>query len=320
MGAFILRRLMWLVPVLFVISLLTFFLGHLAPGGPFDRDVMARQLPPETIDLLNRKYHLNDPLYTQYLLYMRGALTGDLGPSFQYKGIGVTELIFSPPTGRPVWESRIGRTAELGLFAFVFAIIVGIPLGIIAALRQNTWVDYVSLFGATIGVTIPNFVLAVFLLIIFGVKLHWFPVATTNYTDWHSWVLPSFVLGLTLAAFLTRLTRATMLEVMRQDYIRTARSKGLAEKMVVLKHALRNSMIPTATVLGPALAGLVTGSFFVEYMFSFPGAGRMYIQAVNGRDYSMVMGTTLLYAFLVALANLSVDLVYGWLDPRIKLS
>ncbi len=219
-----------------------------------------------------------------------------------------------------MWESRIGRTAELGLFAFLFATIFGIPLGVVAALRQNTWLDYASLFSATFFVTIPNFVLSVFLLIIFSVTFGWFPVATTDYTDWHSWVLPSLALGVTLAAFLARLTRATMLEVLRQDYIRTARSKGLSERMVVIKHALRNSMIPTTTVLGPALAGLLTGSFFIEYMFSFPGAGRLYIQSVGQRDYSMMMGTTMMYAFLIALANLSVDMVYSWLDPRIKLS
>lgn len=309
-----------MIPVLLAISLFTFFIGHLAPGGPFDRSVMQRQLPQQTIDLLNRRYHLNDPLWQQYLLYMGGVLHGDLGPSFQYRGLDVTDLLFSAPAGRPIWESRIGRTAELGLFALLFAVGVGLPLGVISALRQNTWLDYASLFTATCGVTIPNFVLAVFLLIIFGVTLHWFPVATTNYTDWHAWVLPSFALGVALMALLTRLTRATMLEVLRQDYIRTARSKGLAERVVVVNHALRNSMIPTATVLGPALAGLLTGSFFIEYMFSFPGAGRMYIQAVQARDYSMVMGTTLVYAFMIALANLSVDLLYSWLDPRIRLS
>jgi oligopeptide transport system permease protein len=309
-----------MIPVLIAISLFTFFLGHLAPGGPFDRDVMQRQLPAETIALLNDRYHLNDPLWKQYFFYMSGLLHGDLGPSFQYKGLGVTDLIFSPSEGRPVWESRIGRTAELGLFAFLFATIFGIPLGVVAALRQNTWLDYASLFSATFFVTIPNFVLSVFLLIIFSVTFGWFPVATTDYTDWHSWVLPSLALGVTLAAFLARLTRATMLEVLRQDYIRTARSKGLSERMVVIKHALRNSMIPTTTVLGPALAGLLTGSFFIEYMFSFPGAGRLYIQSVGQRDYSMMMGTTMMYAFLIALANLSVDMVYSWLDPRIKLS
>lgn len=320
MAAFIIRRLMWIVPVLFLISLLTFFLGHLAPGGPFDRDVMQRQLPQETIDRLNRLYHLNDPLWQQYLLYMGNALHGDLGPSFQYKGLGVTDLIFSPPEGRPFWESRIGRTAELGFFAFLFAIAVGIPLGIAASLRPNSWVDYASLFGATVGVTIPNFVLAVFLLMVFAVTLRWFPVVTTDYSSWRAWVLPTFALGVTLTAFLTRLTRATMLEVLKQDFIRTARAKGLGERAIIVAHALRNSLIPTATVLGPALAGLLTGSFFIEYMFSFPGAGRLYIQAIGQRDYSMVMGTTLLYAVLIALANLTVDLVYGWLDPRIKLS
>jgi oligopeptide transport system permease protein len=320
MARFLLRRLLWLVPVMLSVSIVTFLLGHLAPGGPFDRDAMQRQMPPETIALLDRQYHLDEPLWAQYLRYMGGALHGDLGPSFQYQGQSVTDLLFRPSPGRPPWESRMGRTAELGGIAFVFAMAVGLPLGVLAALRHNAAADYLARFVATCGVSVPGFVLAVFLLLLFGVQLRWLPVAATDYAAWQAWVLPSVCLGAGLAAFLARLTRASLLEVLRQDYIRTARAKGLGDRSIVVRHALRNSLVPTATVLGPALAGLITGSFFIESVFAFPGAGRMYIQAVGQRDYSVVMGTTLLYAVLISLANLAVDLTYRRLDPRVRLS
>jgi oligopeptide transport system permease protein len=319
MQQLIIRRLLWLIPVLFVISIVTFTLMHIAPGGPWDRDVGRRQLPTSVIENLNRKFHLNEPAWKQYVLYMWGAIRGDLGPSYQYKDRNVTDIMFAPPQGRPIWESRFGRTATLGLLAFLIAVSVGLPLGIISALKQNTILDYGSLFFATIGNATPGFVMAIFLMVIFGLMLHWFPIASTNWDGWRPWVLPTVTLCLGLTAYLTRMTRATMLEAIRQDYIRTARSKGLAERVIIVRHALKNALIPVATVLGPALAGLITGSFFIEFMFSFPGMGRLYIQSVQQRDYSMIMGNTLFYAFLIALANLVVDLVYGWLDPRIKV-
>jgi oligopeptide transport system permease protein len=319
MQQLILRRLFWMVPVLFVISIITFTLMHIAPGGPWDRDVGRRQLPPAVIENLNRKFHLNEPAWKQYVLYMWGAIRGDLGPSYQYKDRNVTDIMFAPPQDRPIWESRFGRTATLGLLAFLIAVSLGLPLGIISALKQNTIIDYGSLFFATIGNATPGFVMAIFLMVIFGLMLHWFPIASTNWDGWKPWVLPTVALCLGLMAYLARMTRATMLEAIRQDYIRTARSKGLSERVVIVRHALKNALIPVATVLGPALAGLITGSFFIEYMFSFPGMGRLYIQSVQQRDYSMIMGNTLFYAFLIALANLAVDLVYGLLDPRIKV-
>jgi len=195
---------------------------------------------------------------------------------------------------------------------------LGLPLGILAAVRHNTWLDYVSLFVSTLFVSTPGFVLAIFLMIIFGLWLKWLPIAARTWNTWQPWLLPSFCLGVGLSAFIARLTRATMLEVLRQDYIRTARAKGLSQNLILIRHALRNSMIPVATVLGPALAGLVTGSFFIESMFSFPGMGRMFVQAIGQRDYSVILGTTLLYAGLIAVANLTVDIVYAWLDPRIS--
>jgi len=321
MQRLIIRRLLWMIPVLIVISIITFTLSRLTPGGPFDREAGQRQLPPEVVAVLNRKYHLDEPAWKQYLYYMGGVLRGDFGPSFQYKGRNVSELLFTPASpDRPIWESRFGRTATLGLIALCIAVGVGIPLGIIASLKQNTWVDYLSLFIATAGTGIPGFVMAIFMIIVFGLVLKWVPIATGDWgTTPQRWILPSICLSLGLLAFLTRLTRATMLEAIRQDYIRTARAKGLAERVVVIRHALKNALIPVATVLGPATAGLLTGSFFIETMFSFPGMGRSYILGINSRDYSMVLGTTLFYAFLIAVANLIVDLTYGWLDPRIKV-
>ncbi|HLH72273.1 MAG TPA: ABC transporter permease, partial [Chloroflexota bacterium] len=203
---------------------------------------------------------------------------------------------------------------------FSIACLVGIPLGIISAVKHNTWIDYLALLFATAGVTIPSFVVALFLMVVFGVDLHWFPIVTANYADWHAWVLPSVTLSLSLLALLARLTRTSMLESLGQDYIRTARAKGLRWRWVVLKHALRNSLIPVTTVLGPGLAGLITGSFIIEYMFSFPGMGQFFVQGVSARDYSMIMGVTLFYAVVISLANLLVDVSYAVLDPRIKVT
>lgn len=320
MLSFLVRRIALLVPVVFVISILTFGSGHLAPGGPFDQAGLGRELPKPVIENLNRKFHLDEPVWKQYVLYMANFLQGDLGPSYQFKGESVSNLIFVPSQlGHSFLESRFGRSLELGLLAFAFACLVGIPIGVISAIRQNTWIDHVALFGATAGIAIPSFVVALLLMIIFGVDLHWFPIVTADYGDWHAWVLPAFTLSLPLLALLARLTRASMLDSLRQDYVRTANAKGLRWPVVVLKHALRNSLIPVATILGPGLAALVTGSFIIEYMFSFPGMGSFFILGVTSRDYSMVMGLTLFYAIVISLANLLVDLTYAVLDPRIQV-
>jgi oligopeptide transport system permease protein len=320
MLSFLIRRISLLVPVIFVISLLTFGSGHLAPGGPFDTAGLGRELPAPVVQNLNRKFHLDEPLWKQYVLYMGNFLQGDLGPSYQFRGESVSTLIFQPSDkSQNIFQSRFGRSLELGLIAFVFACVVGIPLGVLSAVKQNSWLDHVALLGATAGVTIPNFVVALLLIILFGVDLKWFPVITVDYSDWRAWVMPAFTLSLGLLAFLTRLTRASMLESLRQDYVRTANAKGLRWSTVVLKHALRNSLIPVTTVLGPALAGLITGSFIIEFMFSFPGMGSFFIQGVTARDYSMVMGLTLFFAILICLANLLVDVAYAVLDPRIQV-
>ncbi|MBI3942587.1 MAG: ABC transporter permease, partial [Chloroflexi bacterium] len=243
----------------------------------------------------------------------------DLGPSYRIRGADVQDLLFQAPEDKPWWESRFGYSVRLGLYALIFSVIVGLPLGIIAALRQNTIIDYVSLFVATFGVSVPSFVIALFFIIIFAVGLHWVNIVVRDWSAIKPWLIPAAILGFPTMAFLTRLMRTSMLDIMTQDFVRTARSKGLHERRVVMLHMLKNSLIPVITILGPALAALVTGSFIIETIFGFPGIGREYVLSIQRRDYSMIMGTTLLYAVLVAFSNLAVDIVYGFIDPRIKV-
>lgn len=309
MISYFIRRLLWLVPVLFTVALITFVLMHTAPGGPWDTNPLAKRVDPRTEEILNRRYGLDKPLWQQFTNYVWNAVQGKLGPSYRLRGRDVEDVIME----------RFPTTAKLGLISLALALIVGLPLGIISALKQNSVVDYLSLFFATIGTAVPNFVLGIFLIIIFATGLRWVPVIANDWSTWRPWALPSIVLAAGTAAYLTRLTRASMLEVMNQDYIRTARAKGLAEIFVVLRHMVRNALIPVVTILGPALANLVTGSFIIEYLFSVPGMGRLYVTGVNQRDYSMIMGNTLFYAVIVALANLGVDITYAFLDPRIRL-
>jgi oligopeptide transport system permease protein len=303
---YVIRRLLLIVPTMFFVALITFALAHAAPGSPFDHN--ERPLPRETVERIERYYGVNLPVHEQFVSYIGNLLRGDLGVSFTQRGRPVADLI----------GQGIGTTAQLGIQALVVALTFSIPLGIISALKQNTPVDYVSLLIATIGTTIPGFVIAIFLIYLFGVWLHLLP-----FVGWGSWqhmVLPTFILALGPGAFLTRITRASMLEAIRQDYVRTARSKGLRERSVIVGHALKNALIPVATVVGPATAGLITGSFIIETLFNVPGIGRLYVQSIAGRDYPMIMSTTLLYAFIIMIANLSVDIVYGALDPRIKVA
>jgi len=291
---------------MFFVALITFSLAHLAPGSPFDRNE-NRSLPQATLDKINRYYGIDQPIPVQFVDYIGNLLRGDLGLSFT--------------RGRPVVDiigQGIGTTAQLGIGALVFAMAFSIPLGILSALKQNTPVDYLSLLVATVGTTIPGFVTAILLIYVFGVTLHLLP-----FVGWGSWqhmILPMVVLGLGPGAILTRITRASMLEAIRQDYVRTARSKGLRERSVIVGHALKNALIPVATIVGPATAGLVTGSFIIEQLFSVPGIGRLYVISINQRDYPTIMATTLLYAFIIMVANITVDIVYGILDPRIKVA
>jgi len=330
MATYFIRRLLWLFPVLFTVALLTFILMHAAPGGPWDRDLSSRQVDAGTQKVLNAHYGLDKPLWRQFLAYVFGdwdtegeftcgLVCGNLGPSYRIRGSSIQDVLFDPPKDKSFMYSRFGYSMRLGFLALTLAISIGIPAGIIAALKQNSWIDYVSIFISSIGVSIPSFVMAIFMIIIFATTLHLVSVVPKNWDDTKAWILPAAVLGFGTLAFTARLTRAAMLEVMRQDYIRTARAKGLHERVVIWRHMLRNALIPVITILGPALAALVTGSFIIETMFSFPGMGRAYVQAISQRDYSMILGTTLFYVLLVSIANLSVDFLYVVIDPRIRL-
>ncbi len=330
MATYFIRRLLWLFPVLFMVALITFILMHAAPGGPWDRDLSSRQVDAGTQKVLNAHYGLDKPLWRQFMAYVFGdvdgegkfscgLICGNLGPSYRIRGSSVQDILFDPPKDKSFIYSRFGYSMRLGFIALTLAIAVGIPAGITAALKQNSWVDYVSIFVSSMGVSIPSFVMAIFLIIIFASTLHLVSVVPKNWDDQKAWILPAAVLGFGTMAFTARLTRASMLEVLRQDYVRTARAKGLHERVVIWRHMLRNALIPVVTILGPALAALVTGSFIIETMFSFPGMGRAYVIAINQRDYSMILGTTLFYVLLVSIANLSVDFLYVVIDPRIRL-
>lgn len=331
MTTYLIRRLLWLVPVLFTVSLVTFIIMRSAPGGPWDTSDERRQVDAATAKSLSAYYGLDKPMWRQFMAYVIGdtnsqtgkyvcgLICGNLGPSYRQRGRTVQDILFRPPEDKSFWESRFGYSLRLGVMALSLAVFIGIPIGMIAALNQNTIIDYFSLFIATSGISVPSFVLAIFLIIIFGRWLGWIDIIVDDWTELKYWIMPGMVLGFGTMAYTARLTRSAMLEVLRQDYIRTARAKGLAERVVVFRHMLKNALIPVVTILGPALAGLVTGSFVIETMFSFPGMGRAYVQSINQRDYSMIMGTTVVYALLVAVANLSVDFVYVLIDPRIRL-
>jgi ABC-type dipeptide/oligopeptide/nickel transport system permease component len=302
------RRLLLLIPTMFFVAVIVFFLAHAAPGSPFDaKSVGDKQLPLATIQRLERLYGVDQPVEQQFVLYLSNVARFDFGNSFR-SGRPVSDIIGD---GFPV-------SAQLGIQALIVALAFALPLGVISALKQNSLVDYGSLLFATIGTTIPSFVISIFAIYFFGVTFHLLPFVGWS-TPSH-WVLPTVILALGPMAFLTRITRASMLEAIRQDYVRTARAKGLREQVVIVTHVMKNAMIPIATIVGPATAGLITGSIIIEGIFSIPGIGRLFLQSILGRDYPLIMAVYLLYAFLICLANLSVDLVYGLLDPRIKVA
>jgi len=331
MITYLIRRLFWLIPVLLTVSAVTFIIMRSAPGSPWDTSEDRRQVDALTQKSLEAFYGMDKPMWRQFTGYVIGdwnsqtgeyacgLVCGNLGPSYRQRGRSVQDILFGAPEGKTFWQSRFGYSLRLGMVALSFAVFLGIPIGIIAALKHNTIWDYTALFIATSGVSFPSFVLAIFLIIIFGSWLHWVDIIVDDWSVAKYWIMPALVLGFGTMAYTARLTRSAMLEVLRHDYIRTARAKGLGERVVVLRHMLKNALIPVITILGPALAGLVTGSFIIETMFSFPGMGRAYVQAIGQRDYSMIMGTTVVYALLVAVANLSVDIVYVFIDPRIRL-
>ena len=303
MKKFVFSRVLQAVPTLWVIATLTFFMTRYAPGGPFDAE---KAIPQEIKVKLESHFGLDRPLFDQYLLYLKNLLRGDLGPSFKYPGWEVSELI---ATAFPV-------SLTLGVLSLGIALLIGIPAGIIAALRKNTWLDYLPMSLSMAGICLPTFVLGPLLIYIFSTQLGLFPPL-----GWYGpadWVLPSFTLGLFYAAYIARLTRAGMLETLQQDYIRTARAKGANPWQVVTRHALRGGLLPVVTYLGPAFAGLISGSFIIESIFFIPGLGKFFVTAAFNRDYTMVLGTVLFYATLIILLNLLVDLLQAWLDPKAR--
>jgi len=301
--AYILRRLAVMVPVFLIVVTVVFFMIRFAPGGPFDSE---KQVPPQILENLNRRYHLDEPLAMQYLRYLGDLARGDLGPSFKHANRTVNEII----------AESLPVSVELGLIALVWALLIGITAGGLAALRPNTAWDYVPMTISVLGICLPTFVIGPLLVLVFGLWLQWLPVAGWN--AWQDRVLPSLTLGFAYAAYISRLTRGGLMEIRTQDFIRTARAKGLSESQVLLRHSLRGGLLPVVSYLGPALAGIITGALVTETIFNIPGLGRFFIQSALNRDYTVVMGTALLYFTLIFVCNLLVDVVYALLDPRVR--
>jgi oligopeptide transport system permease protein len=304
MLSFALRRLLSAIPTLLVLLALSFALIRVAPGGPFDTE---KTIPPEIQERLNATYHLDEPLWQQFGRYLGDLLQGDFGPSFQYKDYTVTELIAA---GFPV-------SLQLGGLAMLLALLVGISIGTLAALKQNSRTDHIVMGTAMTGISIPNFVLAPLLVLLFAVTLRWLPAGGLG--DWRNLVLPVISLALPQIAYIARLTRGSMIEVLRSDFIRTARAQGLPTLEIILGHALKPALVPIVSYLGPATAGIITGSVVIEQIFGVPGLGRYFVQGALNRDYTLVMGIVVFYGVLIIVFNFIVDLAYRWLDPRVKL-
>ena len=304
MFKFALGRLLQAIPVLLVVITMTFMLVHSAPGGPFSAD---KAVPAEVLIALEAQYNLDQPLWQQYISYLSDVLHGDFGPSFKYPGRSVNELIYS----------GLGTTAELGFYAMLVAVFIGVIAGVTASMRPNTMQDYIPMTAAMIGICMPSFLLGPLMVLVFGIHLEWLPISGWGDTPGDK-IMPAITLGTGYAAYIARLSRGGMLEVLSQDYIRTARAKGLSEFLVVGKHALRGGLIPVIAFLGPAFAGLLGGSFVVETIFNIPGLGRFYVQAAFNRDYTMILGTTVFFATLIILFNLLSDMLAIWLNPKLR--
>jgi oligopeptide transport system permease protein len=305
MLAFVLRRLASAVPTLFIVVTISFFLMRFAPGGPFN---LERPLPPATMENLMRAYQLDQPLWRQYLAYIGNAVTGDFGPSYVYKDNSVAELI----------GKGLPYSVELGFYALLLALIGGVTVGTIAALRQNSVLDFAVMSVATVGVTVPNFVVGPVLTLIFAIVLAWLPAGGWGDGSLRFLILPIIALALPQLAVFARLTRGSMIEALRTDHIRTARAYGLPAKSVVVTHAMRGAMLPVVSYLAPCAAALLTGSAVVETIFTIPGVGRYFVLGAINRDYTLVMGTVVLIAIFVIVFNLAVDILYGLLDPRVR--
>lgn len=300
---FTFRRLLQIIPVLWIIITATFFMIRFVPGGPFTAE---KAVTPEILRNLEAHYGLNKPLYQQYFDYMGSLLRGDLGPSFKYPNRTVNEII----------GDKLPTSLELGFISLAVALTIGITLGTLAAVKRNSWLDYVCSSTAMIGICVPTFVLGPLLVLTFAIRFQWL-----NASGWYGpsdRILPCLTLGCVYAAYIARLTRGGMLEVLNQDYIRTARAKGASEARVVFKHALRGGLLPVVSFLGPGIAGILTGSFVIETIFQIPGLGREFVNSAFNRDYTLVLGTVILYASLIVLLNLVVDVVQIWLNPKLK--
>jgi ABC-type dipeptide/oligopeptide/nickel transport system permease component len=349
MGRYVIRRLLYMVVVVVVVSFITFGLMHAVPGGPFTRE---KKLPEETIKILNERYHLNDPLWKQYVDYLydtmvphittiapTNSLLDDFLISAKVGPVWLRWMNFGPSmhsrsrTVNDIFRANLPISAQLGTMALTVALVIGMPLGIVAALKQNTIYDYTGMAMAIFGVSVPVIVLGPILVWIFGVALKWLPPTgwgakppyilgfLPTHLGWDYFryaIMPAVALGLGSSAIIARLTRASLLQTVREDYIRTARAKGLHERTVITKHALKNSLIPVVTILGPLFAALVTGTFVTELIFGIPGMGKYFVVSITNRDYPVIMGTILLYAVFLVVANLVVDLTYAYLDPRIR--
>lgn len=303
MKSFYIKRIVSMLVTIILITTLTFTMMHSIPGGPFTRE---RPVPDEIMRALNAKYNLDDPLIIQYLNYMKGLVTFDLGPSYSKIGTTVNDLI----------ESGFPASAKIGLMATAIIVIIGIPLGVISALKQNKPIDYLVMFLATLGITVPSFVVATVIIYVFAGKLGWIP--SFGIENKLGYIGPVIALAGYSLSFVTRLTRSSMLEVLRQDYIRTARANGIKEFSVIMKHAIRNALIPVVTYIGPMIAAILTGSFVIEKIFVIPGIGRHFVESVTNRDYTTIMGITVFYAVFYLIMVFFVDVAYTLIDPRIK--
>ncbi len=337
MGQYFAKRFFYLLGVLLVVSVITFFIMHQVPGGPFS---VEKQLSPTSLRNLNAKYHLDDPLYKQYTDYMLDLLvphittgeqtfsvTDDYLINVKLPGTDDTALRWinfgpsyrsSTRSVNDILRDQLPVSAQLGIAALLIALVIGLPLGTLAALRKNTAVDYFSMSTAILGVSVPVIILGPLLKYLLAVELGWLP--TQGWGTLRQAIMPSFALGFAQSALLARLTRASLLQVLNEDYIQTARAKGLRPRRIVIVHAMKNALIPVATVLGPLFAALITGTFVTERVFGIPGMGSYFVTSIQNRDYSVIMGTTLVFAFFIVVANFIVDLTYAWLDPRIRLT
>ena len=305
MGKYIFRRILSMILVLFIVATLTFFLAKAIPGGPFTKE---KAVPEVVLQRLNEKYHFNDPLWKQYLSYMGDLIRGDLGPSFRYDALTVNDIVAK---GFPV-------SAMLGFFAVLLSVVLGIPAGIIAAYKLNRWQDNTVMLLSIIGISVPNFILATVFMYFLGLKFKILPIA--GWGSFSNMILPAVTLAAYPTAYTARLTRSSMLDVLNQDYIKTARSKGLSEFKILTVHALKNALLPVVTYMGPMIAAVFTGSFVVERLFFIPGLGKYYVTAIYDRDYTVILGTTMFYAAFLVAANLVVDILYAFLDPRITFT